>query len=132
MVYSIFYYATEAITRAIVEAILKIYDWWRARKIKLVTEKEKEKKPPMPRWGFFETVNPHGTKEYTWVGRHTRLMVSIPDLIDLRMPARPGKPPVRLYFTFAEAASKDWFKEIEALAELAERVREEKKEEEKG
>jgi len=129
MVYSIFYYATEAITRAIIEAILKIYDWWRLRKMKLVTERKREEKPT-PRWGFFETVNPHGVKEYAWVGRHTRLMVSIPDLIGLKtVQAHPGKPPVRLYFTFAEAASKDWFKEIEALAEYAERAaREEKKE----
>lgn len=122
MVYSIFYYATEAVTRAIVEAILKIYDWWQARKARLVTEKEREEKPPMPRWGFFTTVNPYGAKEYTWVGRHTKLMVSIPDLIDLRLPAHPGRPPVRLYFTFAEAASKEWFKEIEWLAEQAEKA----------
>ena len=123
MVYSIFYYATEAITRAIVEAILKVYDWWRLRKTRLVTEKRKEEKP-VPKWGFFETINPHGIREYTWVGRHTKLAISIPDLIDLKMPAYPGKPPVRLYFTFVEAASKDWFKEIEVLAEFAERARE--------
>lgn len=29
---------------------------------------------------------------------------------------------MRLYFTFAEAASKDWFKEIEWLAEQAEKA----------
>ena len=49
-------------------------------------------------------------------------MVSIPGLVRLPIRAHElGKPPVRLYFTFAEAASKDWFKEIEWLAEQAEK-----------
>jgi hypothetical protein len=32
------------------------------------------------------------------------------------VPGYRSKPPTRLYFTFVEAASKEWFKEIEALA----------------
>jgi hypothetical protein len=35
-----------------------------------------------------------------------------------------GKSPTRLYFTFREVASKEWFKEIE---ELAKRVEESEK-----
>ena len=121
MVYSIFYYATEAITRAIVGLIIKLYEYMQRRR--MVEEKPRREEAKPPAWGFFATVNPYGVTEYTWVGRATSLMVSIPGLI--RLPIRAHelrKPPTRLYFTFAEAASKDWFKEIEWLAEQAEKA----------
>ena len=119
MVYSVFYYASEAITRAVVGLILKIYDLLQRRQI--IEKKPKKKRPS---WGFFETTNPYGTKEYVWVSRATNLKVVIPSLIRLPVTAYRGKPPTRLYFTFAEAASKNWFKEIEWLAEQAEKKEE--------
>ena len=121
MVYSVFYYATEAITRVIVGFILKVYEYMQHRRI--IREKPKEERKPVPAWGFFSTVNPYGAKEYVWIGRSTNLMVSIPSLVKLPIRAHETeKPPTRLYFSFAEAASKDWFREIEWLAEQAEKV----------
>jgi len=121
MVYSVFYYATEAITRAFVGLILKIVEHMQRRR--MVEEKRREEKRPAPSWGFFKVVNEAGIPEYTWIGRATNLMVSIPGLIRLPIRAHEArKPPTRLYFSFAEAASKDWFKEIEWLAEMAEKA----------
>ncbi|RLF04441.1 MAG: hypothetical protein DRJ60_07090 [Thermoprotei archaeon] len=121
MVYSIFYYASEAITRALVGFILKVYEHMHRRKI--VREKPRER--PAPTWGFFSITNPYGAKEYVWIGKDTNLKVSIPALIKLPIKAHElEKPPTRLYFTFKEAASKDWFKEIEWLAEQAEKAKE--------
>ena len=121
MVYSVFYYASEAITRFIVGLTLKIVEHIQRRR--MVEEKRREEKPRIPSWGFFSTTNPYGAREYIWIGRATNLKVSIPELIT-RLPVKAHelrKPPTRLYFTFAEAASKDWFKEIEWLAEQAEK-----------
>ena len=121
MVYSVFYYASEAITRAVVGLILKIVEHMQRRR--MVEEKPRREEAKPPSWGFFGTINPYGAKEYTWIGRATSLKVSIPELTT-RLPIRAHelrKPPTRLYFTFAEAASKDWFKEIEWLAEQAEK-----------
>jgi len=118
MVYSVFYYASEAITRFIVGLSLKIVE--RMQRKKMVTEKPKEK--PAPTWGFFGTTNPYGAKEYLWIGKATNLEVSIPKLVKLPIKAHElKKPPTRLFFTFSEAASKDWFREIEWLAEQAEK-----------
>jgi len=121
MVYSVFYYASEALTRAIVGLTLKIIERMQYRK--MVTEKrEEEEEARVPTWGFFATTNPYGAKEYTWIGKSTSLKVSIPGLINLPIKAHEmRKPPTRLYFTFSEVASKDWFKEIEWLAEQAEK-----------
>jgi len=123
MVYSIFYYASEAITRAIVGFILKVFEYMQRRR--MVTEKPKEERAAPPTWGFFTITNPYGAKEHVWIGRSTNLMVSIPNLINLPIKGHEvAKPPTRLYFTFKEAASKDWFKEIEWLAEQAEKAKE--------
>jgi len=119
MVYSVFYYASEAITRAIVSVILKIAELTQRKS--MIREKPPEEKMPPP-WGFFATTNPYGVKEYTWVGMSTGLKVSIPALISLPIKGyEVGRQPSRLYFTFSEAASKEWFKEIEWLAEQAEK-----------
>ena len=121
MVYSVFYYASEAITRAIVGLTLKIIE--RMRRRRMVEEKPKRKEEVIPRYGFFRTTNEAGVREYRWVGRSTKLIVKIPDLVGLPLRAHElRKPPTRLYFTFAEAASKDWFKEIEWLAKMAEKA----------
>ena len=125
MVYSVIYYAAEAVTRAAVGLALKIAE--RMQRRRMVEERRREERPAS--WGFFATTNPYGAREYTWVGRATSLRVSIPELA-ARLPIRahaPQKPPTRLYFTFAEAASKDWFKEIEWLAEQAERAASERR-----
>jgi len=123
MVYSTFYYASEAITRAIVGLALRIAEWIeekrRARERRIVKGKKKE--APPPRWGFFEVTNTAGVKEVRFLGRVTRLDVSIPLLTEVGIKGYKTAPPTRLYFTFAEAASKDWFKEIEWLAQQAER-----------
>lgn len=120
MVYSVFYYATEALTRAVVTTILKIYE--RMQRIKAVKEKE-EKPPKPPARGFLASVNPQGVREYVWFGKATKLRVSIPELVELPIRASGGgRPPVRLYFSYSEAASKGWFKDIEWLAEQVEKM----------
>jgi len=119
MVYTVFYYASEAITRAVVGLVLKIFEYMRRRR--MVVEKPPREERRVPAWGFFSTVNPCGVKEYTWIGRSTRLLVSIPALVEIPIEAHEvAKPPTRLFFTFREAASKEWFKEIEELAKIAE------------
>ena len=121
MVYSVFYYGMEAITRAILGFTLKLYEIAKKKEKEKVVKKKK-KEAPAPTWGFFSTVNMYNAKEYTWVGKSTNLKVSIPSLIKLPIKAHEtAKPPERLYFTFGEAASPDWFKEIEHLAELIEK-----------
>jgi len=121
MVYSIFYYAFEAITKVIVSIGIKIYEW--LKKAPLIKEKEVEEKYPTG-WGFFSRQNPYGAKEYSFIGRSTKINVSIPDLIGLRtIRANEGKIPERLYFTFGEVASKNWFKEIEELSKAIEKER---------
>lgn len=117
MVYSVFYYASEALTRALATLVLKIYEYKSRRR--MVEEKPPEAPPPS--WGWFTTVNPGGVREYTWIGRSTGLRVSIPLHVEIPLEAYKSKPPVRLYFTFTEAASREWYKEIERLAELAEK-----------
>ena len=122
MVYSVMYYATEAIVRAIVGLILKIHE--HLRKGAIVRAKEKKPSEPPPRFGFFKTTNEAGATEYVWRGRSTRLNVQIPDLLgglDIRAHERPPVEGTRLYFSYIEAASKDWFKEIEWLAKQAEK-----------
>jgi hypothetical protein len=121
VVYSVFYYASEALTRAIVGFMLKLYQRMQARR--MVEEKPKKPEIRPPTWGWFETTNMHGDKELVYVPRHSPgLRVSIP-VLDIKKPTRawPGKPPVRLMFTYREAASKNWFEEIERLAELVEK-----------
>lgn len=120
LVYSVMYYATEAITRTIVGLILKIYEWLHRRAI---IERKPRKEEAVPSWGFFEVVNEAGVREYVWLGKVSKLKVSIPGLIGLPIKAtRLEKPPTRLYFTFAEAASKKWFDEIEWLASQVEKA----------
>ena len=122
MVYSVFYYASEAITRFTIGLTLKILEYMQQRRRRMVEEKPKEEKPSVPTWGFFSTTNPYGVREYVWIGKATNLKVSIPELVKLPIQAHElRKPPTRLFFTFAEAASKNWFKEIEWLAEQAEK-----------
>ena len=124
MVYSIFYYATEAITRAVIGLAIKVAE--RLHRRRMVAEKPREERKAPPGWGLFKVRNPAGEPEYVWLGRHTNLKVSIPGLISLPLRAHEvGRRPTRLYFTFTEAASKDWFKEIEWLAEQAEKASEE-------
>jgi hypothetical protein len=121
VVFTAFYYATEAITKVIVWIAVKLL----APKRAFVKEKGREERPS---WGWFETKSPYGWSEARWVGRATGIQASIPQLPGMGevVRASSGPPPVRLYFTFTEAASKDWFKEIEELARRAERKAKEK------
>jgi len=116
MVYSVFYYAGEAIARAVTSLVLKLYERM-ARRKPAVEEKPKEEKPPS--WGWFETETPFG-REYRFVGRYTSLRLSVPDLINMPrfIESQRGYQHERMFFTYSEVASKEWFKEIEALAEL--------------
>jgi len=122
VVYTVFYYAGLVFAKIIVYIVSKIMGL-RAR---FVGAKEAEEKPHVPSWGWFESRSPLGYSEVVWVGRSTSLMVSLPQPPGTSPVVQyyAGKPPVRLYFTFREAASKEWFKEIE---ELAKRVEESEK-----
>jgi len=120
MVYSVFYYAGEAIARAVTSLVLKLYGRMAGKPV--VEEKPKEEKPPS--WGWFEATTPFG-REYRFVGRYTNLRISVPDLINMPrfIESHGGYPHERLFFTYSEVASKEWFKEIEALAELLRKQR---------
>jgi hypothetical protein len=121
VVYTVFYYSGVVLTKAIVYIISKIM-----RLRRFVREVEREEKPPAPSYGWFESKNPLGYSEITWVGKATGLVVSLPQSPGVNPVVQyySGKSPTRLYFTFREAASKEWFKEIE---ELAKRVEESEK-----
>jgi hypothetical protein len=126
VVYTVFYYSGVVLTKAIVYIISKIMGL--RRFIKAV---EREEKPPAPSYGWFESKTPLGYSEITWVGKSTSLIVSLPQPPGISPVVHyyAGKPPARLYFTFREAVSKEWFKEIE---ELAKRVEESEKSGERG
>jgi len=121
MVYSVFYYAFGAIGRAITELVLRIYEWREAKK-KVFAERKKAAPAP-PSWGFFRTANPYGNYDLTYVPRNTALTVTIPALIKLPVKSheKARATEERLYFTVKEAASKEWFKEIEELAKMIEK-----------
>ena len=119
MVYTVFYYAGLVFTKIIVYIVSKIM----GLKARFVGAKEVEEKPPAPpAWGWFESKSPLGYSEITWVGKATGLTVSLPQPPGANPVVQyySGKPPARLYFTFREAASKEWFKEIEELAKSVE------------
>jgi hypothetical protein len=113
MVYSALYTLSKAIADILVKILL-------ASRRRVVREKPKEE---VPRFGWFEQQTPLGYSESTYVGRYTALQVTIPHIVEATselVPSYKAKPPIRLYFTFLEAASKDWFKDIETLAKQAE------------
>ena len=119
MVYSALYTLSKAITDVLVKILL-------AKRRKIVKEKPREE---IPRYGWFESQTPLGYTESVYVGRYTAVHVSIPHAVEATAELVPSykssyksKPPTRLYFTFAEAASKEWFKEIEALAKHVEQA----------
>jgi len=115
MVYSALYTVSKAIADILVKILL-------ARRKRIVKEKPRE---VMPRHGWFERQTPLGYSESTYVGRYTALQVSIPHAVEATtelVPSYRSKPSARLYFTFTEAASKEWFKEIEALAKQVEQA----------
>lgn len=117
MVYTVFYYSGVVLTKAIVYIISKIMGLRR-----FVRAVEREEKPPAPSHGWFESKSPLGYSEITWIGKSTSLIVSLPQPPGTSpvVQYHSGKSPVRLYFTFREAASKEWFKEIEELAKRVE------------
>jgi len=116
MVRSIALYIGETLGRALAALVLRLL---RAKR-PFVEEKPRREKPPS--WGWFETANVFGAREYVFVGRYTNLRIRIPDYPSaLRIPAYKASPPgERMLFTYSEVASKEWFKEMEALAEMLE------------
>lgn len=118
MVYSVMYYAFEAITKGILTFIIKLYE--HAHPKRLIEEKPKKAEERPPSWGYVKVPGPQ--PEYRFLNRATKIRLSIPALIEAPIEAREYKaPPARLFFTFSEAASKDFFKEIERLAEYVEK-----------
>ena len=118
MVQTVFYYASMVLVKFLVYIISKIL----ALKKTFIKEAPREERLK-PQYGWFESKNTMYS-EIVWVGRATGLTVSIPQVAPTTQVVKPyqGKPPVRLYFTVSEAASKDWFKQIEELAEMAEKT----------
>jgi hypothetical protein len=115
MVYSALYTLSKAIADILVKILL-------AKRRKIVKEKPREE---IPRYGWFESQTPLGYTESVYVGRYTAVYVSIPHAVEATtelVPSYRSKPPARLYFTFTEVASKEWFKEIEALAKQVEQA----------
>jgi len=135
MVYSVIYYASEAITRAVVSLFFAVKDWLERRA--MVEYKPEREKPPIPPGyaGFVKVFNSAGGQVYRWKGRTLNMDVRIPVVggIDPGIQAvdlTKERMPTRLHFLWAEAASPRWFEDIEALAKIAERAA--RKKEKKG
>lgn len=131
MVYSVVYYATEAITRAVIGFIFTVKEWLERRPM---VERRKKEKPLVPRGyrGFLKVYDESGEAVYKWKGS-SQLEVRIPTVIDPRIPALDitrEKKPVRLHFLWEEAASQRWFEDIEAMAKLVEERKREGRSEE--
>ena len=135
MVYSVIYYATEANTRAIISLIFWIKDWLERRTLVERKPPEKPLVPPGYR-GFLKVLDTTGAPLYRFSGRATMLDVRVPaHIIDPKLPAidlTKERPPTRVHFLWAEAASDRWFEDIEKLAEIAERRAKGKRERKSG
>jgi len=125
---SVTVYATEAAVRALVRLAFAIRDALeRARE--RVVKKEEERGPAVPPgYAGFLKVWAEGAAEermYVWRGRGAlEVRVPCPAGFDPRLPAidlARERRPQRMHFTFQEAASEGWFREVEALAKMLER-----------
>jgi len=117
MVYSVIYYATEFIVRAVITIYYAIKDF--LERITHVEEKKREeKKIPEGYVGWIKKYDEAGNPILEW---HGSLKVRIPqDYIGLRVPAidLSAEKPTRYYTTFNEMASKGWYKELDVLSKL--------------
>lgn len=136
MVYSVIYYATEAVTRAVIAFIFTLKEWLERR---AMVERKPREKPLIPPGytGFLKVHDEAGGAVYRWRGRALNMDVRIPVAggIDPRIHSldlTAEKPPVRLHFLWAEAASPRWFEDIEALAKVAERAARERRKRRRG
>ena len=123
MVYSVIYYATEAVVRAVIGLMFTVKEWLEKR---AMVERKPPEKPLIPKGykGFLKIYDESGGTVYKWKGS-SLMDVRIPVVgIDLKIPAldlTTEKKPTRLHFLWAEAASERWFEDIESLARLAEK-----------
>jgi len=131
MVYSVIYYAAEAITRAIVGLYFMVKEWLERR---VLVERRGEERPPVPPGyvGFLKVYDDVGEPVYRWRGRALTMDIKIPIAggIDPAVPSldlTKEKPPTRVHFLWAEAASERWFEDVEALAKMAEEAAKERR-----
>jgi len=118
MVYSVVYYATEFITRAVLSIYFGIKDW--LERVSHVKEKEREEARKIPEGyvGWLRKYDEAGIPVLEW---HGSLKVRIPqDYISLKAHAidLTSQKPTRYYTTFNEMASKGWYKELDVLSKL--------------
>jgi len=126
MVYSVLYYATEAVTRAVVRFAFAVKDWLERRSL---VGRRPEEKPLIPPGytGFLKVYDSAGEPVYRWRGNALRLDARIPVAggIDPGVPALDltrERRPTRLHFLWVEAASPRWFEDVEALGKMAEKA----------
>lgn len=113
MVLTVINYGLEFFIRVAIKLAFSIKDFLEREERKLIEEKKREE---LPRW-WIQQDDEAGRSVLAWNGS---LRVSIPTThIQPNIPnvIYREKPPTRTYFTFKEAASKDFFKELERLVE---------------
>jgi len=131
VVYSVIYYAVEAITRAVLGLVFWIKERLERRPVVRAKEVERPAIPPGYS-GFVKIYGEDGEPIYRWRGR-TRLSVDLPPVVDIpAIDLTKEKKNVRLHFFWEEAASEKWFKDIEYMAERIERELEREKKRREG
>jgi len=112
MVQTIFYYGFEFLTKVIVKLYFTIKDLLERRRV----IKEKEKRKPTVYHGWVRQTDEAGNPIIQWHGlMPIRIPVShvTPRIVNVTI---AEKKPTRLFTRFDEAASKDFFKELEEIA----------------
>jgi len=118
MVYSITYYATEFLVRAVLSLYYGIKEWLE----RVSHVEEKEMKPPLVPPSYVGWIRKHdeaGNEVLEWYGNiNARIPTSHIDIVTNAINLAEKSPPTRRYMTFSEMASKNWFKEVEALSKM--------------
>jgi len=126
-VFSVITYAEEAIIRAVLRLAFAVKDFLEQRGFVGAREEEGEKERPLVPPGYvgFVKVWSEGAmeeQEYRWRGG-LDVRIPLPAGVKLSLPAidlTKERRPARMHFSVMEAASKNWYKDVESLAKLIE------------
>lgn len=121
-----FYYGSYALTKALIAIFEKISSLFRKEG---EAERPATRPPPRPLFLIDEPTGPALTTSSSYTVKIPLIYDPTGSLYPVYTPVK-GKPAGRrLYFTYLEAASKDWFKEVEQLAKALEKRESEAEEE---
>jgi len=125
-VFSVITYAEKAIIRAIVRLAFVIKDFLEQRGFVGAKEKEEKERPLVPPGyvGFVKVWSEGAMEEqeYRWRGG-LDVRIPLPAGVKLSLPAidlTKERRPARMHFSVMEAASKNWYKDVESLAKYIE------------